>query len=82
MSRARRREVDVGADPVGAPGVAPSCADSRWVSQRSIPRVGTATTSRANGSAGGVGEQGAQRVDEAVGAFGSVDVQHGLQRAR
>ena len=46
------------------------------MSQRSIPRVGTATTSAANGSAGGVGEQVAERVDEAVGAFGSVDVEH------
>ena len=48
----------------------------RCVSQRSIPRVGTATTSRANGSAGGVGEQVAQRLDEAVGPVGSVDVEH------
>ena len=53
--------------------------DSRWVSQRSIPRVGTATTSRANGSAGGVGEQGAQGLDEAVGPVGSVDVEHGVR---
>ncbi len=31
----------------------PSASDSRWVSQRSIPRVGTATTSTANGSVEG-----------------------------
>ena len=39
--------------PSPRPGVAPSAADMRWVSQRSIPRVGTATTSRANGSCSG-----------------------------
>ena len=39
------------------PDGAPSTADSRWVSQRSMPRVGTATTSGANGSAGRLGEQ-------------------------
>ena len=31
----------------------PNAFDSRCVSQRSIPRVGTAMTSRANGSGGG-----------------------------
>ncbi len=39
--------------PSARPGVAPSRPDMRWLSHRSIPRVGTATTSRANGSAGG-----------------------------
>ena len=41
----------------------------RCVSQRSIPRVGTATTSVANGSCSGAREQRAQRVDERVRAF-------------
>ena len=35
------------------PGVAPRCIDSRCVSQRSMPRVGTAMTSGANGSSSG-----------------------------
>ncbi len=35
------------------PGVAPSAPAIRCVSQRSIPRVGTATSSGANGSCGG-----------------------------
>ena len=39
--------------PSARPDDTPSCADSRCVSQRSTPRVGTATTSRANGSPGG-----------------------------
>ena len=65
-SRRRRRR---------GPACAPRPADSRCVSQRSIPRVGTATTSGANGSAQRVGEQRAERLDEAVGPFGSVDVE-------
>ena len=73
---ARRRELDVRADAVGPPGDAPRRADIRWVSQRSMPRVGTATTSGANGSAQRVGEQRAERLDQPVGPFGSVDVQH------
>ena len=39
--------------PSARPGVAPSRADSRWVSHRSTPRVGTATTSAAIGSSSG-----------------------------
>src|SRR4051794_25698205 len=39
--------------PSARPGLAPSTADIRWVSQRSIPRVGTHTTSGANGSGSG-----------------------------
>ena len=39
--------------PSERPGVAPRLADIRCVSQRSIPRVGTAMTSGANGSASG-----------------------------
>ena len=39
--------------PSERPGVAPRLADSRWVSQRSIPRVGTEMTSGANGSGSG-----------------------------
>ena len=39
--------------PSPRPGLAPRCVDSRWVSQRSIPRVGTATTSGAKGSSSG-----------------------------
>ena len=53
-SSTRRRGVgedDIGADPVAARGVPrPSGADSCCVSQRSTPRVGTATTSAASGS--------------------------------
>ena len=40
--------------PSRRPAVVPSRVESRWVSQRSIPRVGTATTSGANGSSSGV----------------------------
>ena len=43
--------------PSARPGVAPRLADSRCVSQRSIPRVGTAMTSGANGSASGLGQE-------------------------
>ena len=39
--------------PSERPGVAPRLADIRWVSQRSIPRVGTEMTSGANGSGSG-----------------------------
>ena len=39
--------------PSERPGVAPRLADIRCVSQRSMPRVGTAMTSGANGSASG-----------------------------
>ena len=41
-----------------------------------MPRVGTETTSAANGSSSGSCEQVAERLDEGVGPFGSVDVQH------
>ena len=47
---ARKREIDIGANPVMAPALDPSRLESRWVSQRSIPRVGTATTSGVIGS--------------------------------
>src|SRR6478735_3212367 len=39
--------------PSWRPAVAPSVLDSRWLSQRSMPRVGTLTTSAANGSSRG-----------------------------
>ncbi len=39
--------------PSERPGVVPRPSDIRWVSQRSMPRVGTAMTSGANGSAAG-----------------------------
>ena len=39
----------------------PSRCDSRWVSQRSMPRAGTATTSVANGSASGPASSSAAR---------------------
>ena len=38
----------------------PSRCDSRWVSQRSTPRAGTTTTSRANGSGSGVTSRSAR----------------------
>ena len=44
-----------------------------------MPRVGTATTSAANGSLERVGQDLGERVDEPVGSFGSVDVEHRLQ---
>ena len=59
----------------------PSAFDSRCVSQRSIPRVGTAMTSRANGSGGGSANSAAEGVNEAVGPVGSVDVEHGFAQA-
>ncbi len=40
--------------PSKRPSLAPGRVDRRWVSQRSIPRVGTETTSGANGSSSGV----------------------------
>ncbi len=48
----------------------------RWASQRSIPRVGTATTSAANGSASGCASRSDEGVGQAVGTLGSVDVEH------
>src|SRR5579875_542362 len=48
-------ESHVGADAVSQAGRLPRWAESRCVSQRSIPRVGTATTSAANGSSGWAG---------------------------
>src|SRR4051794_24531396 len=39
--------------PSARPADVPSRPDIRWASQRSMPRVGTATTSCANGSGGG-----------------------------
>ena len=39
--------------PSARPGEVPSPVESRWVSQRSIPRVGTAITSGAKGSSSG-----------------------------
>ena len=59
----------------------PRPSESRCVSQRSIPRVGTETSSGANGSAGGSASRRAERLDEAVGTVGSVDVEHRV-RAR
>ena len=51
--RRRVRESDVGAHAVLFTGDVPSTCDSRWVTHRSTPLAGTATTSGANGSAGG-----------------------------
>ena len=66
-SRRRRR---------AAPAARAEPADSRCVSQRSMPRVGTATTSGANGSASGSASSARERLDQPVGPFGSVDVEH------
>ena len=41
-----------------------------------MPRVGTATTSGANGSGSGSAEQRAKRLDQAVGPLSSMDVEH------
>ncbi len=46
--------------PSWRPGVAPRWAESRCVSQRSMPRVGTETTSGAMGSSSGLGHQVSQ----------------------
>ena len=68
--------------PSERPGVAPRLADIRCVSQRSIPRVGTAMTSGAKGSASGSARSAAERLDQGVGAFSSVDVQQGASVTR
>ena len=47
-----------------------------WVSQRSMPRVGTATTSGANGSTGGAREHPREPVGEPIGTGSSMDVEH------
>ena len=46
-----------------------AAADSRWVSQRSIPRVGTDTTSRRERVAGGSSEDRCQRVPRRASAL-------------
>ena len=66
--------------PSARPVRAPSTADIRWVSQRSMPRVGTATTSGANGSCRALRQERGERVGEGVGAGGTVDVEHGSRR--
>ena len=68
--------------PSARPGVTPSPVESRWVSQRSIPRVGTAITSGANGSSSGSRQQRGEGAHEPVGPLGSVDVQHGRSHIR
>ena len=62
--------------PSARPGDAPSPADSRWVSHRSIPRVGTRHDLVRERIRQRIGEQAAQRGDERVRAFGSMDMQH------
>ena len=62
--------------PSARPGEAPSTTDSRCVSQRSTPRVGTATTSACSGSASGALDDAGERIDKAVRPFRSVDVKH------
>ena len=61
---------------------APSRCDSRWATHRSTPRVGTATMSGVNGSAGVAGEHVREGVDEDVRALGDVDAQAGARRRR
>ena len=59
-------------------GPAPSTWESRWLSHRSIPRAGTTTSSLANGSGSGVGEQPPEPVGQRVGADRAVQVEaHG-----
>ena len=41
-----------------------------------MPRVGTATTSAANGSGTEAASRGRKRLDEAVGPLSSMDVEH------
>ncbi len=74
---ARERELDVGADPVGAALRGPAHgAAIRWVSHRSTPRVGTATTSAAKGSPAVPGQHLHERVDQGVGPFAAMDSEH------
>ena len=58
------------------PALAPSEPDSRCVSQRSMPRVGTDDDLGGERIRERRGQQVAQRVDQCVGPFRSVDVQH------
>ena len=62
--------------PSPRPSPAPSRSDIRCASHRSMPRVGTATTSGANGSGNGVGQQRAKRLDQSVGPLSSMDMKH------
>ena len=68
-----KREIDVGADPVMASRRLPQPQESCWVSQRSIPRVGTATTSGVIGSVDRHREQIAEHVDEPVSPLRAVE---------
>ena len=61
--------------PSCRPCRAPRCPARRCVSQRSMPRVGTETTSASIGSER-IGHQAGQLRDQVVGAVGAVDVQH------
>ena len=62
--------------PSRRPGDAPSEADRRWESQRSIPRVGTDTTSGSERIIERRSKQLAERVGKSICTFGSVDVEH------
>ncbi len=65
--------------PSARPGRAPSTEDIRCVSQRSIPRVGTATTSGANGSAGRQRESSASASARASARTARWIVEHGFR---
>ena len=62
--------------PSARPGLPRGAAESCWVSQRSIPRVGTAITSRGERVVERLGQDRGERVGEGVGPFGAVDVEH------
>ena len=70
------RERDVGAHTVGPPGATPSRVDSRWVSQRSIPRVGHGDDLRRHRIVERLGHHRPEGSDQGVGPLGPMDVQH------
>jgi hypothetical protein len=75
---ARKRKLHVGTHAVSPAGVAPSTADSRCVSQRSTPRVGTAMISVSVGRLAVSSER--HQSDEAVSAFCAMAVKHVADR--
>ena len=57
-----------------APAPRPRTCDNRWLSHRSTPRAGTRTSSEANGSGSGCGEERAEAVGQKIGAFSAVQM--------
>ena len=66
--------------PSERPAELPSTAEVRCVSQRSVPRVGTATTSGMNGSPSGSASSPASAFGKVIGPLSAVNLQHAADR--